>query len=812
MWLAGAWVAGTAVGLSWGRASVWLLCAGVGLIGAGVMGWRGRARGVRSWCRIAAVALAAGWSALMVRYVPGDHISRHLSEQGAAVRVRGTVISEPRLRGPQGIFGALSRQGVATHFLLELKSIEIDAAIAPVAGRVLARVGGAGTRLSPGAVVEAEGWLRPLARPGNPGEFDAAKWWARQGVEANLSIERMENLRILKQDAPSRLWRLRQVLAGAAAQSLRAGLSGEPDQAGALLEAVLLGERGARAQELYEPFQRTGLIHLLSISGAHLAVLLGLAWLIARLTLPHPTASALVVLAVLALYLLVVPAEVPIIRSGIMAAGFCVAYASGRRVTSLQALAAAAMVVLVLWPAELESPGFQLSFGIVAGFLVFVTPVQKWLLGDSDLLEGVASSRSAVVRWGAGWLAVNIVAFLVALPIVAYHFRLVSLGSIPVAILGAPLVTAVLALGYLKIVVGLVLPSAGLLLAGPLHATAAALVWAVDWAATIPGIALQLVGPPSLAWTLAGLALVVALFRGSFRGRWPALLTVTALWVGWALATDLDRVVVPRLSPPSVTVDMLSVGDGSCYVLRARDPKLGEAAYVFDAGSQDRLDVGARVAAPALRALGVRRLEAVFISHADLDHFCGVPDLLDAVPVRRVVLTPQVLQQAEDAGGAAAVLIQALRQRRVHVQTVEAGWCERWGAVALEAIWPIAGLEKVASNDSSLVLAARVGDRRLILWGDLQQVGIKRLLASGGDVRADVCDLPHHGSFVPASPVWIKAVGPKVVLQSCGPQRLLNDPWPQVLNVGTQRLVTAQSGAAEVTLTAKGLKVRGFSR
>jgi len=809
--LAVVWVAATAVGMAGAPAALGVTLGALTLAAAIGMWWCRRPCAAHLWCLLSAFLLAVAWSGLMVRYVPADHISRCLRDHGVPVHLTGVVVDAPTLRGSQGVFSGFSRHATSTGFVLDLQTVEVGGQLSAASGRLQVRVGEVVSTLADGAVVQAEGWLWPLRPAQNPGEFDYSRWLGCRGIDGQLLIERAENLTVLAARPPSPLHRAHDRLITLAAESLHAGLSGEPDPANVFLDAVLLGVRGRQTSELYQPFQRTGLIHLLSISGAHLAILLGLVWGFARLTGSHPFASAIVVLLTLAVYLLVVPPDVPIIRSGIMAGAFCLACASGRRVGSMQALAAATILVLVLWPAELASPGFQLSFGIVAGFLLFVTPVHRWLLRESDLLEGLPSSRPAIVQWAGGWLAVNIVAFLIAVPIVAYHFRLVSLGSVPVAILGAPLVTAVLAIGYLKIALGLLLPSAGLLLAGPLHAAARALVWCVDTAANLPGVAIQLVGPPSLAWTVAGLALAVALFCGLFRQRWPALLAVTTLWVGWAFAGDLEAWLMPRLAAPSVTLNMLSVGDGACYVLRLRDPHRGQGVFLFDVGSQDRPDVGGRVAAPALRALGVRHLQAVFISHADLDHFCGLPDLLDAIPVQRVIVPPQFLDASHDARSPAALAVEAVRQHGIALETATSGWREQWGAGDLQTLWPEDSPQKLSSNDTSLVLAVRVGGRRLLLWGDVQQVGMKQLLAVESDLRAEVCDLPHHGSFVPASSAWLGAVVPRVVLQSCGPDRLLSDPWLDVLTqVGADRLSSARCGMVQARLTANGLSLQTF--
>lgn len=140
------------------------------------------------------------------------------------------------------------------------------------------------------------------------------------------------------------------------------------------------------------------------------------------------------------------------------------------------------------------------------------------------------------------------------------------------------------------------------------------------------------------------------------------------------------------------------------------------------------------------------------------------------------------------------------------------------GSAALRIFWPPAELKTARVNDTSLVMSVRlpaVGGgmgRRIILNGDIQQRAISELLVSGADLRADVCDLPHHGSRVKASPRWIEAVSPQVVLQSCGPTRWFHDNWRPLLRArGIRRLVTARDGMVELIVRDDGsMRFRTF--
>jgi competence protein ComEC len=576
------------------------------------------------------------------------------------------------------------------------------------------------------------------------------------------------------------------------------------------LEALLLGRRDADLRDLTDSFRRVGLAHLLSISGAHLGILLFLVWLVVRLIAPHPRVAAIVVLIVLAMFMLVVPARVPIVRAGIMATIFCVGVGTGRRITAMELIALAALVVLVWRPNDLFDAGFQLSFGVVAAMLLFGRPLGHRLWPEPEITPLGGSSSHWFARRAADYLAMNIVAYFVAAPVVAFHFQLISPLTILLSLMALPAVTAVLGLGYLKVLLGLLLPTFGTMLAGPLSWMSDIMTGLVEHAATWPGVAVPLARQPSAAWVLTCVLIAVFALRGAFAYRRATLVASAAVCVGWLW---LGEAGLPAwLGPASesrgvaVRLNMFAVGDGSCFLLRTRDNDGRQRAIMFDCGSQAYLDAGLRSIGPALAELGVRRLDAMILSHADLDHFAGAVDVADRVLIARVLAPPQLIgEAAEHPHGTAAFLVEQLRQRSIPIEPVAQGWSQQWGDAELRLLWPPPDYEADRANDTSLVLSVRAAGRRILLNGDIQQQAITHLLARGESLDADVCDLPHHGSYVAASPAWLGAVSPRIVLQSSGRARLFNDQWAPLLDErGVQRLVSQEVGMVEVTVMRDG--------
>jgi len=229
-------------------------------------------------------------------------------------------------------------------------------------------------------------------------------------------------------------------------------------------------------------------------------------------------------------------------------------------------------------------------------------------------------------------------------------------------------------------------------------------------------------------------------------------------------------------------------------------------SLMFDCGSQNYWRVGERSIVPALRALDVRRIDMLMISHADLDHYVGVLDVIDGVEVGRVLVSPDVMRDASlKPEGATAFLVAGLRERGFEPEPIERGWRAALGGAELEVLWPAEGFVSELNNNNALVLRVDVANRAVLLNGDIQGDAIDQLLQGRAGLKADVTDLPHHGSFIKQSPDWLSAVSPVLVLQSAGPRRPEQDRWAPLLErPGVTRLRTSERGMVELQIEHDG--------
>ena len=788
----------------------WLTAASLLFV---VMLWhliRGHPRAVRVWGVLALIALSASWLIVRSHYSAGQDLSRYIGKTSQLARVVGTIIEPATTGAPvEGGFARFSYEAPSTRFVLRVYEIEVDGHYVKTRGNLLVRIDQADHRPTIGQQIVATGWLGAIAGPRNIGEFDYRQYLAERGIVGRLTLRSRDNWRPIDQPETSisdYQRNLRSRYSDAALSSLRIGMAGDTPTLG-LLETMLLGRKDRSGGEVRVAFRRVGLAHLLSISGAHLGILLGLVWLMTRWFVPNPPRAALIVLVVLLLYLLAVPLRVPIVRSGIMAGLFCAAYATGRQVRPIQVLAFAAFVVLLWRPTDLFTPGFQLSFAAVTGLILFVQPVSDWLWPRPPVLPGHLSVGWAIGRWCVDYLSVSLVAFSVVAPLVAYHFQMVNPLSILLSVMALPVLTAVLGVGYLKILIGLLLPSVGLVLSGPLDWLGDTMRGLVDHAGGWPGALILLFWRPSVWWVVGLSVLVLAVLSGVFTQRRRALVAALLLMAVWTLIGQNGRAESWQgeaiRDKPAALLTMFAVGDGSCYLLL-----LPGHTLMFDCGSQQYFDITESSILPALKRMGVTKIDTLILSHADMDHYGGSLDLIDNVSVGRVFVPPQLIDQAEhEPYSATAFLVDGLVDRGVPPQAISRGWLEQLeesGEIKLDVLWPPADYEPRRVNDTSIVLRVNIAGRTIQLNGDIQDESLTQLMELE-DLSADITDLPHHGSVVDSSSIWLDEVNPSIILQSCGRTRMYQDKWLPILEEREiQRLVTARDGMSQVRVERDG--------
>lgn len=544
-------------------------------------------------------------------------------------------------------------------------------------------------------------------------------------------------------------------------------LVGRTPRSEGLIRALVLGDRSSLPTTLRQVVSRLGLAHMLAVSGLHVGVVGLLVYLLGQ-PLPR-SARYLVTLAAVFLYLAVIGPRPAVLRASIMGLLALSSLLAHRPPQSLNALAWSTLALVGETPSVVGELGFQLSFAATAS-IVLVSPLyaRVWCI---------------LPKWPRYSLAASLAAQLATAP-----FLLPTTGSIH------PLAAAfnLAAIPWLCVFLLCVLPWLGL--AWVWAPAAAALVEVPDALASIllavqrwPPTPLDLrlcFVPPAAAW---GWCLVGAALAGRIRRSGAALLLLLAL----SLEAGTAQAPVPA------ELVVLDVGQGDALLLRD-----GRRALLVDGGGWPRGDLGGRVLLPALAAAGVSRLDAVLMTHPDLDHCGGLADLVRYLPVTEVWTGPGVAAAPETC---AARLLGAPGPRRRVVQRGDVMALGRW---TLEVLHPDPRRELRETNDRSVVLLARFGGLKALLAGDIEKAAEEELLGRPAELRAEVLKVAHHGSKSSTSTAWLRAVAPRFAIISAGPNNLYGHPAEPVLarlrQAGARILRTDLSGRIRLEFHADG--------
>ncbi len=506
---------------------------------------------------------------------------------------------------------------------------------------------------------------------------------------------------------------------------------------GGVLVALAVGDQRAIAGEFWQLFARTATTHLMSISGLHVTMLAALAGGAAgflwrrspalALRVPTPRAAIVAGWAAACFYAFLAGFSVPAQRTLYMLSVGALALLAGRRTAPSRTLALALLVVLVVDPWAVLAPGFWLSFAAVS--LLFHAAGER--LGDDG------SRHARLWRWGVAQWAVTVG----SLPLLLFFFQQFSLVS--------PLANAVAIPAVSLLVTPLALLAAVLPIPGLLHLDHWLLAWVMrflGWLADYPMFEVPAPPPWSVAVGLAGVAWML-LPRGT-PARWlGALLLVPALASG-----------VSRPRPGEVWLDVLDVGQGLAVVVRtASKTLLYDAGPLYSAES----DAGQRIVVPYLRAIGVPRLDALVVTHADADHAGGAASVIAALPVaRRLSSVPEMAGERCAAGQS---------------------WA--WDGVRFDILYPPPGeMVEGRPNHVSCVLKVSAGDESFLLPSDIEARDERRLLAAdAAALRADVLLAPHHGSGTSSTPAFVAAVGARHVIYPVGYRNRFGHPRADVV-------------------------------
>jgi competence protein ComEC len=749
-------------------------------------------------------ALGGGWHHVRWNLFSVDDLANFATPDGGPVCLRARTVSNVSWL-PQRAYNPLRGLPESPHSRVRLavEAVRDGAVWRPASGHPTLTVDGQLPAIEPGTRLEIVAQLSRIAPPMNPGEFDYAAHARADRQLVRLWAESPAALTTLAR--PQGRWiaqGLNRVRATAARQ-LAERIA--PERVG-LANAILLGTRDQLDDLRTQNYFLTGMVHVLSISGLHVGILaVGLFWLLRLGLVGRRKALAAVALLTLA-YAVLIGAEAPAVRATIIVLVACGSLAVGRNAFEFNTLAAAGLVVLIVNPADLFRAGPQLSF-LAAATL-------GWLAGrrwnnsapPDPLDQLIARSRPWLIRSTrtcaaaiGNMLLVSLAVWIITLPLVAWQFHIV----VPAALVLTPLLAVPFAVSLFS---GLSLVFLGWL-APPLAAVAG---WLCDRSLAMGDAMVELgsgwpaghawiAGPAG--WWVAGFyacALIWAAGQRRLSRRRNAMLMLA----GWSVAGCMPLVFASRPHDELVCT-FLSVGHGCAAVVETPDGK----TLLYDAGRLGSPYGAARSVSAYLWSRGISRLDAVVVSHADIDHFNGLPELLERFPVDTLYLDQHVLREPPLT---AELLIAAARDAGTRLQGLAAGDRLPLGKyLRASVLQPAAETQFEGTNANSVVLLLECDGRRLLLPGDLEGDGLARLLEQP-PVAVDVLLAPHHGSPRSSPLALARWARPQCVVVSGSAKDDNGEVRQAYLPDGIRVLQTSNSGAVTITSSRRRLAIDCF--
>jgi competence protein ComEC len=677
----------------------------------------------------------------------GLRLAAKLGQRPRAVHASGWVASEPKI--------APNRFST---FLFKLESIELEGKTVPTRATLLVRWRGAPQL---GDEFKFFGMAEPIEPPRNPGQFDMRSYLARRDVHRSLFVRYAEDGTLIRHGGGNPVLRAARRSRDWMQRVLCRSLDDSPDVQN-FISGIALGLRHQTPEDIEEPFQQTGTLHLFAVAGLHVAIVAQLLWIVATIARLSRKWSVAFIVPLLLFYAAVTGLHISSVRAAVMSAIILCGLLVDRRAFTLNSLAAAAFCLLALDTNELFATGFQLSFAVVGAIVLFADPLfrlsQRCAAPDPFLPRSLLSKPR---RWADAGLksicrggSVSLAAWLGSLLLIVWYFHLVTPISLLANLTVVPIAFLILAIALLSILTAPLLAPLSVVFNNANWCLARLVLVLVHWFAQLPGGHYYIAEP-----------------------HWPGR--------------------------ARTKITVLDVGAGAAVHLRVPG-----ANWLFDCGSRRDYD---RVLLPYLHAAGVNRIDGLLLSHGDSLHIGAAELLLQDFLPRVLIDNP-----APDRSMAHRRLRSLLAARRIEPMNLSAGRnFDLHGDVSAKILFPLRNLPATSADDKTLVVQLSVSHAGTILFmSDSGYATEKALLDSGVDLHGDILIKGQHRSGQSGSEAFLDAVKPRLIVATSRDfpdSERISDEWAERLRQrGIKLFRQDQTGAVELDFSERDWKAHAY--
>lgn len=775
-------------------------------------------RGKRWIWVMCATALAMGLrSRADQQAYDGASLVQIITEDAQPTMLRGIVRSDiqrrPALKMDSNRANSNDDEGAAwqTLLIMDVSSVRIGTDWKPFSGGIHVTIDGDFSIVAPGDSVELGGEISRFSPPSNPGESDFRLVARNRRLHARLTVDSSLHARILSSGRPS-IRRFIDSLARRGEATLQSSLG---EHVGPLACALVVGRRTSMNVALKDRLLETGTIHLLSVSGLHLAIVATAMMSISVLLGLGRVSQVILVGIACALFAAVTGGNPPVLRAAILVATVLTSLLFNRRQWPLNTLAFAALILMLLNPTDITQVGVQLSFVSVATLICCsreMDPARHDVVAEAldsqARIDGlVEATRSRRMQWvnrllrrirNAAWLSTCVT--LATTPLIWLQFNLVSpVGVLANLLLGLPAAFSLLT-GLFAVVGGWVWQPLAIVPAFLCDLGLHAMQWIIDRSSELPYGHAWLPAPPNW-WVAAYFVILIGSFAMKIRfNRRYAFVFGSLAWgvVAWLLA------VLPSWQArDSLLATFIDVGHGTSVLIELPS---GEN-YLYDCGRLGNYDFSSRGIQDVLWSRGLARIDAVILSHADSDHFNALPGLMRRFRIDEIVIPPGML---DAPAGSLAVIHNLIQQRGIPIREVSIDDRVLNASGSIEVLHPPRIRLRGSDNANSLVVRIDHQGTSFVLPGDLEPPGTEALINFPRPNPGGVLMAPHHGSLAANAEAILDWARPSRVIVSGGSRAKRPEVARSLRIHGSEIAVTATHGAIRVVIRAGQIKIDGY--
>lgn len=709
--------------------------------------------------------------------LPQSHLLR-VAHPPQMAKLTGVLIRDPK------------EKKKTIELLLQAEILSKDSIDIPVSGKILISIPKQQMpKLTYGDRISVTGELHFPKDKRNPGEWDYKKWLSRQGIYLVLRCEDFDQVRVVSRGQGP--WLFREVIYPLRRHALFwIDQTAWDQETRALLRALVLGEQALIPTEMREAFSKTGVVHLLSVSGSHvgfvyLMLVLGLGLFRFPLGLQNGLASIGLVL-----YALITEASPPVVRATVMALAVLWGKVLEKKIDGFNILGIAAFFQLLIWPSALFDIGFQLSFLSVFSIFYGFRQFKKWKthslffqkMGKYPWLFSILS-----ICW------VSLVAQLGTLPLVAFYFNCLPIVSIPANLLAIPLSGVITSLAFISWIFSTVHPWIGSVYADLNQTLLRLFLWLIKTMASLPGSS-AIVPSPSVIHIILWYSFFGLLFHWKEQRVRNILLFSLCMLLNISVWTSIWKNKAKNLK--WVQFD---VGQGDAAFLTFQ----GNTLLIDAGGKSESYDCGDAILVPYFHRFGVRKLDAIVLTHPHNDHMGGLWSVVRSMKVKKVILpcleAPPPSFQA---------LLDSLQWWHIPLHFVK-----HLDSLALSPHLKIYffffPMEKNL-NESSIVTLVCYGEIRCLFMGDAEEETEMQLLRYKNFPKIAGIKIGHHGSCRSGSERFLQKLSPQYAVISVGERNRYGHPCPKLLErlkkAHAKVCRTDKSGAVILKTNGKEIK------